>query len=672
MRSVVKTILFLAFAGSLCCNLQALDDNSWERFETGRYAIESKFWSPRIRRLVVNYVPFIMDFIENDRSPKKKVFARFKAVAERRAGRKVPDPCVHNWAEAAVYNTFESMCWALTVDPQGDPEIIAAQKQIREGIERWIPVILAAQEPDGYLCTHVQMRGFPRFVSPRAAKPGEKLPEEFREDNHEGYMMGYLIEAAIAHYRATEGNDLRMYRAAKKGADLFCDTIGDPPKLAWQPDHEGLEQAMARFSQLVNDVEGAGSGDKYLQFARWLLLNRGVTPPHSDDFRQKNKPLAQQKEPYGHAVMFGYLYSGAADVARLAQARELAGSADRIWESLVHGKMYLTGAIGSKDEAFGPSYVLPNDAKLGESCANIGNLLFQQNMNLLHGETRFADVAEILLYNGVLGSVALEESKWQYFNPLDQTGASFPTGRRNNESDCCMGNIPRSLLRLPSWIYAHREGAIAVNQFLGSRMTLKGIAGTDVEIVQQTDYPWDGRVGIIVSPAVPRTFAVQIRVPNRQPSKLYSAVPPLEEFAELTVNGERVSPPIEHGYAILDRLWKKGDRIELLVPLQVQRVRADAKITANHGRVALQYGPLIYNVESVDLPANRSLEEVTISREADLRPVWDAGLLGGVIAIRGAFSDGTPLQAIPNYARMNRLPSRDDSGSRSVVWIREP
>lgn len=668
----------ICLAACLSAHAQTPEPANWERIETRRYTLHEGFWKPRLRHLVTRHVPFIMDMVEHNRSqcPKKNAFARFQAAAERKAGRQAENPCRHNWSDAVVLNTFESMCWALAVDPQDDPEMASAQNKIREGIERWIPVLLGAQEPDGYLCTNVTMSGFRRFVSPVPAKPGAVVPDEMREDNHEGYLMGYFIECAIAHYHVTEGRDLRLYHAARKGADLFCDTIGDPPKLAWQPDHSGLEMAMARFSQLVDQIEGRGAGDKYLQFARWLLHQRGVRPPHTDAFRQKDKPLAVQREPYGHAVMWGYLYAGAADVARMTRDRQLGDSSDRLWHSLVNGgKMYLTGGIGSRNEEFGPMNELPNDALLGESCANIANLYFQQNMNLLRADARYADLAEIVLYNGVLGALALNDAKWQYFNPLDQTGEPAMACRQNQRTDCCMGNLPRTLLRLPSWIYARSEDGIVVNQFVASSVTLEDVAGTQVRLSQKTEYPWNGRVAIEVFPAAASRFSIRVRMPARQIGALYSATPQLSGILAIKVNGQGIKPPNEHGYAIIDRKWSEGDLIEIEMPLQPVRVRCDPRVVANQRRVALQYGPLIYNIESVDLPAGVFSDEVELSAGAALDAEWNADLLGGVMTIRGTFADGTPLRAIPHYARMNRLPAtrgeREKRKVRSVVWIKE-
>jgi uncharacterized protein len=611
-------------------------DDQLQRVETGHYAVDSKFWSPRIKHIVVSYVPYLMDIMEHDKTD-WKVFGRFKGVPEKRAGENITNFFVHNWADNTVINTFEAMCASLMVDPQGDPEMIAAQKKIRAGIKRWFPVLLAAQDKDGYLCTDVQMRDAPHFISPPL-------------DQHEGYVMGYFIEACMTHYRAFDGKDLRMYNAAKKAADLWCNTIGDPPKKAWEPDHEELEQALTRWSVLVDQVEGPGKGDKYLELAHWLLLHRGVTPPHVDHYRQKDQPIVDQAEPFGHAVMFGYLYAGAADVARLTGDKRLAAACDRIWDKLVNGKMYLTGAIGSDNEVFQESYELPNDVKLGESCANIANMFFQEDMELLHADSKYADVAELALYNGVLGGLALNEPKWEYFNPLDQS-----YGRHNNSPDCCMGNLPRVLLQLPTRIYAKSARSIYINQFIGSTVTVPGVAGTDLTITQETGYPWSNHIAIVVNPASPKQFAIHIRVPNRQPSRLYTDTPAINGFESISLNGAPIQPRKEKGYLVIERTWNPGDRVELSLPMKIQRVTANPRIAADVGRVALQYGPLIYNFESADLPPGKNLDDLALATNNPLKIEWDSRLLDGVMAIRGTFADGTPLQAIPNYARMNRL-----------------
>jgi hypothetical protein len=234
---------------------------------------------------------------------------------------------------------------------------------------------------------------------------------------------------------------------------------------------------------------------------------------------------------------------------------------------------------------------------------------------------------------------------------------------------------------LPTWMYAKGSDGIYINLFIGSTATVEGIAGTDVEVVQATEYPWDGKVSITVNPRESKAFAVRIRVPDRMVSNLYETTPDVRGLTSLAVNGSPVEPVIERGYAVLTRTWNAGDRIDLEVPLHVQRVRADERIEATRGRVALKYGPLVYNIEEPDQDIDGAL-----GPDSPLSTEWREDFLGGVTVIRGTFANGAPLTAIPNFARYNRVtgtfaprrPERPADGSRpipfpatSVVWIRE-
>ena len=297
----------------------------------------------------------------------------------------------------------------------------------------------------------------------------------------------------------------------------------------------------------------------------------------------------------------------------------------------------------------------------------------------------YADLYEETLYNALLGSFDLEARNFYYQNPLDFGGPRYPW----HGCPCCVGNIPRTLLMLPTWMYAKGDDGVYVNLFIGSETTIKDVAGTDVELVQQTNYPWDGKVAITVNPAQTKRFAVHLRTPNRDVSELYQSTPKVDGVVRLMVNGEEVEPNIERGYASIDREWKSGDKIELELPMRPQRVRASNKIAATLGLVALRYGPLMYNIETMDQPVDGALPP-----SAELKTEWRPDLLEGVVVIKTKFFDGTDVTAIPNYARLNRVqrtPRRppqdgeqnsDDGGNsggfrrrggvgRSTVWMLE-
>lgn len=316
-----------------------------------------------------------------------------------------------------------------------------------------------------------------------------------------------------------------------------------------------------------------------------------------------------------------------------------------LWDNLVNKKYYVTGGIGSGEtsEGFGPNYSLRNNAYC-ESCSSCGLIFFQYKLNLAYHDAKYADLYEETMYNALLGATDLEGKNFYYTNPLIG-------GRRTpwHACPCCVGNIPRTLLMIPTWTYVKGKDALYVNLFIGSTINVDRVAGTDVQLVQKTDYPWSGKVSIAVNPKQEKKFSVFVRVPNRQTSELYSPTPQVSGLKSFAVNGKSVTPQIEKGYAVITRNWKVGDKIDLVLPLEVQRVKADEQIAADRGLVALRYGPLIYNVERADQPSlNLALGAGMLTTE------WRGDLLQGVMIIKGKWSDGSPLVAIPNYARNNR------------------
>jgi DUF1680 family protein len=443
-----------------------------------------------------------------------------------------------------------------------------------------------------------------------------------------------------------------MYEAAKRLAECWEAHIGPAPRKSWYDGHQEIEQALVRFARLVNEVEGAGKGDRYIRLSKFLLDCRR----NGESYDQSHLPVVRQYEALGHAVRAAYCYSAMTDIAMETGDPEYHSAVKSLWDNVVNAKYYVTGGIGSGEtsEGFGRNFSLPNNA-YSESCADCGQLFFQHKMNLAYHQARYADLFEETLYNAILGSVDLPAKNFTYTNPLDQSHARYPW----HGCPCCVGNIPRTLLMLPTWMYAKNAEGLFVNLYVGSTVRVGSVAGTDLEIVQRTDYPWKGRVEIVVNPTSPKTFTLGLRVPNRNVSSLYRGTPNADGIESLWLNGQKLKPELKNGYALMARLWKPGDTIRLDLPLRIQRVKADERIVSDRGRVALRYGPLIYNFESVD----QDLDNV-LKPDAILTPEWNPDLLGGVIAIRGTFANGSKLTAIPNYARNNR-------GGRSIVWIKK-
>ena len=610
---------------------------------TEPYQLDSKLWNSRAKALITRWIPHCAAKLSDPKVAEGGI-ANFINAADKIAGKPSQPHVGAPWANAYLLNTFESICVALLVDPQGDAEMIKAQAALRTTMEQWLPVLLAAQEKDGYLQT--------RFTLGNAGEQGKSVPHWTLRNDHEGYVAGYFIEAAIAHYLLTDRKDTRMLDAAVRLADCWDQNIGPAPKKSWSDGHEEIEQALVRLARIVEQKDGPGKGARYVALAKFLLDQRGG----GESYDQSHLPVIRQREALGHAVRAIYMYSAMADVAMETGDADYLEAVRSIWSNLVNKKCYVTGGIGSGEsaEGFGAEYSLPHNAYC-ESCSGCGEIFFQHKLNLIERDARYADLMEETLYNAVLSDIDLSGDNFTYTNALDTSEARYPW----HGCPCCVGNIPRTLLRLPEWMYAHSTDSLYVNLFIGGTVNVGKVAGTNVRIVQKTDYPWKGDVGITVNPANPASFALHLRVPRHDASTLYQNSPATGALTSLAVNGQPVTPEIINGYAVITREWKAGDKVDLVLPLLVQRVKTIPQVKANLGRVALRCGPLIYNLESADQNVDAVLKP-----DAPLTTSWQPDLLGGVTVIEGTFADGKKLKAIPNYARNNR-------GGRSLVWIKD-
>jgi DUF1680 family protein len=621
-----------------------------EAVYTENFKIDSKFWNARAKALIVNWIPHCIDVINrNDVILGPGGIDNFIEAGKKLRAEPAGYHKGYVFSNAWVHQTVEAMSIALMIDPQGDPEIVKAHEKFRATLEDWIPKILAAQEPDGYLQT--------AFTLDRVGGRGGVIEsskfahwDPAHRGDHEGYTAGYFLESAINHYLMTGKKDARMYNAAKKLADCWSSHLGPAPKKPWYDGHQEMEQALVRFGRFVNDMEGGGKGDRYIQTAKFLLDCRytAAANPARDrqEYDQSHLPVTQQYEAVGHAVRATYTYSGMADVAVETHDPDYQSAVRSLWDNIVNKKYYLTGGIGSGEtsEGFGPNYSLRNNAYC-ESCSSCGMIFFHWKMNLAYHDARYVDNYEETMYNALLGSTDLEGTHYYYTNPLDAG-----MGRSSwHTCPCCVGNIPRTLLMVPTWAYAKTPDGVYVNMYIGSTITLENAAGTDVEMVQQTDYPWSGKIAITVNPKARKNFTVRLRIPNRTTSRLYKPTPEVNGIVSLAVNGAPVKPVIDKGYAVITRNWKAGDKIELELPLKVQRVEAVEQIASTRGKVALRYGPLIYNIEKMDQDITKGL-----AANSALTAQWRGDLMGGVTVIHGKFADGSPLLAVPNYARLNR------------------
>ena len=597
--------------------------------------LTDQFWAPRIETNRAVTIPYA--FQKCEETGRMDNFARAAAVLRGQTPASTNLP-VFAFDDTDVYKILEGASYGLAVQP--DPKM-------RSYLDGVISEIAAAQEPDGYLYTA-------RTINPAHPHPrsGPKRWLNDPDQSHELYCAGHLFEAAAAHYQST--GQTNLLNVATKEADLLCHTFGPATnQLHLWPGHEVVEMGLVKLYR-------ATGRQRYLDLAKYFIDVRG---PGGDRYHQSHVKPVEQTEGLGHAVRAGYLYSGMADVAALTGDPAYLSAIDRIWENVAGKKLYLTGGIGAvpSGEAFGADYFLPNLRAYCETCAAVANDYWNQRLFLLHGDARYMDVFERTLYNGLLSGVSLDGKLFFYPNPLESAGKYSRSPWFG--CACCPGNVTRFMASVPGYFYARQGSAIYVNLFASGVADIPLDHEPSVTLTQATRYPWDGNVKITVAPAKTAKFALRLRVPGwargeASPGGLYQFVDTNGEPATLQINGKPAPIKLEQGYAILDRRWRKGDVVELNLPMPVRRVVADARVEADRGRVALQRGPVVYCVEWPDNPG-LSVLDLSLSGGAKLTATFEPDLLNGVETIRGP-----NFKAIPCYAWANRGPGE------MAVWLK--
>ena len=481
------------------------------------------------------------------------------------------------------YKTIEGASYILQTYPD---------RALTKYIDSVLTVIGSAQEPDGYLYTaRTQNPEKPHDWS----GPTRWSAEE--QGSHELYNLGHMVESAVAHYQATGSR--KFLDIACRYADLVCKEVGPGAGQACVvPGHQIPEMALARLYLATGEK-------KYLDEAKFLLDYRGKTKI-KQEYSQSHKPVVEQDEAVGHAVRAAYMYAGMADVAALTGDKDYVRAIDAIWDNIVGKKLYITGGIGatSNGEAFGKNYELPNLTAYCETCAAIGNVYVNYRLFLLHGESKYFDVLERTLYNGLISGVSLTGNGFFYPNPLESTG--------QHERQpwfgcaCCPSNICRFIPSLPGYVYAVKDRNVFVNLFLSNRATMT-VKGKKVVLDQDTKYPWNGDVSILVEQNKAGRFALKIRIPGWVrgqvvPSSLYTYVDGRQLSYAVRVNGEPVkgSGKLDNGYLTIDREWKGGDHVNVHFDMEPRVVRADSLVEADRGMVCVERGPLVYCAEHPD------------------------------------------------------------------------
>lgn len=486
----------------------------------------------------------------------------------------------YSFDDTDVYKTIEGASYSLQTYPD---------KQLEKYIDSVLVIVAAAQEPDGYLYTARTMN--PKHPHDWA---GPERWSKVEELSHEFYNLGHMVEGAVAHYQATGKRN--FLDIAIKYADCVCKAIGNgPDQKKLVPGHQIAEMALVRLYLVTGDR-------KYLDQAKFFLDARGYTS-RKDAYSQAHKPVLEQDEAVGHAVRATYMYAGMADVAAITGDSSYIKAVDRIWENIVGKKIYITGGIGARHagEAFGDNYELPNLSAYNEICAAIGNVYVNYRLFLLHGDAKYFDVLERTLYNGLISGVSLDGGSFFYPNPLASTGGY--SRKPWFGCACCPSNICRFIPSLPGYVYAVKDDQVYVNLFLSNRAELK-VNRKKLVLEQETGYPWNGDIRIRVAQGnLP--FTMHLRIPGWVrgavlPSDLYRYADGQELGYTVTVNGEPVAGELQKGYLLIDRKWKKGDVVEVNFDMKPRIVKANGKVEADRGRVAVERGPLVYCAEWPD------------------------------------------------------------------------
>ena len=596
------------------------------------------FWHARqeVNRTVT--VPFALQQCED--TGRLRNFDRAAETMRRRAagepGFQQRPATIYPFDDSDVYKVIEGAAYALSLRP--DP---ALDRQLDACIAR----VAAAQEPDGYLYTF-------RTMHPDAPAHEWVDPQRWLLDpllSHELYNLGHLYEAGVAHFQATGKRPL--LDVCQRSAELLWRDFGDRSRRL-APGHQVIELGLAKLYRVTGDA-------RWLELARIFLEARG---PGGPVYSQQHQRVEEQTEAVGHAVRANYQYAGMADVAALSGDARLVRTLRALWDNAAGRKLALTGGVGAlgHGEAYGADYELPNDA-YNETCAAIALMMWNHRMFLLTGEAHYMDVLERTCFNGFISGAALTGDRFFYPNPLEYDGAAtFNHGYAGRAPwfgcACCPPNLVRTTAAITGYFYAVRDQSLYVNCFAASEGVVP-VAGGEVTVRQETDYPWSGRVRLTVSPAAPTRLTLRVRIPGwvrgrPVPSELYGYDEATPAAWSLRVGGQAVAAPLEQGYAVLTRVWRAGDVVELDLPMPVRTVHASPRVAALAGRVALERGPVVYCVEGQDSPVAPG--DLTLSPRAEVTAVAQAGLLGGVTTLAVTDGPATAFTAVPYYAWNNR------------------
>ncbi|MGY6647539.1 glycoside hydrolase family 127 protein [Wenyingzhuangia sp. IMCC45574] len=574
------------------------------------------FWADKFKTAEKTMIPYMRSVLTGDVG---HALNNFKIAA----GLKKGEHKGMRWHDGDFYKFMEAICYLYVQN--GDPKLL-------EELDGYIEIIKKAQAEDGYLQTQIQLN--------------KKVDRYENRKYHEMYNTGHFLTTACIHYRTTGKRN--MLDLAIKHADLLC--------VQFMPDNKLLGRFGFNQTQIMGLVEmfRTTKDKKYLKLAEKFINNRGkykVTEVSTTvgypigDMVQERTPLRKAKEAVGHAVLALYYYAGAADVYAETGEQALLDALDRLWYNVTEQKMYVTGAVGQThfgasthrdkiEEGFIDEYMMPNMTAYNETCANICNSMFSYRMLGLHGESKYADIMELVLYNSGLSGINLKGDRYYYANPLrvikgsrdySKMNTEYPTRQPYLDCFCCPPNLVRTVAKVSGWAYSLAENGVAVNLYGGNKLNTKLLDGSKISLTQESNYPWDGDVKITVNKAKRDAFNVMLRIPG------------WANGTTVKVNGQVTAVKVVAGeFATIYRKWRKGDTITLDFPMEVYFVEGHSRIEEVRNQVAVKRGPVVYCLETVDLPKDTKIVDAYITGDVNaLKAEYKPNFLGGLTTISG-------------------------------------
>jgi uncharacterized protein len=635
----MKNILFLAilFVSAGCApknsevNLYPITP-----VEVRQVELTDNFWLPKIQALQKTTIAYAFNKCSEEGRMDNFLIAGGKMEGKTRG--KMP------FDDTDLYKIIEGASLSLISQPNA---------KLDAYLDSIINIIQIGQEPDGYLTTWFtidRMNPPASWVTPTKERWGGEIA------SHELYNSGHLFEAAATHFKATGKRN--MLDIALKNADLLVANFG-PGKLGNPPGHQIVETGLIKLYQITHKKE-------YLELAKFFLDKRGDTASHKlyGAYNQDHLPVTRQTEAVGHAVRAVYMYAAMTDIVAAYNDAAYQSAINAIWENIVTKKMYLTGGIGARHEgeSFGNNFELPNLTAYNETCAAIGSVYWNHRMFLLTGNKKYFDVVERTLYNGVIAGISADANKFFYPNPLESDGKyPFNMGACQRQGwfdcSCCPTNMIRFLPSVPGLIYAVRNDSVYVNLYMANKANLK-INNKEVEVMQETAYPLDGKVKITVNPQNSLSLTLKLRIPGwaqnqTVPGYLYTYRNPSDQEVGLKINGKDQPLDVSGGYVVVTRQWQKGDQVELAFPMELRQVVCDTHVVENRNKIAFEYGPLVYCAEQADNDPKLIEAGLSDPMVFDNNKTEISGNMVNQFIIKNT-GDNTNLTLIPYYLWDNR------------------